>query len=106
MNALVTIQAMSNPIRFAILNLVSEGEMGAGEIAARFDTTRPAVSQHLRILCHAGLLEERRLGARRLYSLRYEAFAPLRTYLDGYWSQRLRRLKLAAEEIETGKRTR
>ena len=105
MNALVTIQAMSNPIRFAILNLVSEGEMGAGEIAARFDTTRPAVSQHLRILCRAGLLEERRLGARRLYSLRYEGFEPLRTYLDGYWSQRLRRLKLAAEEIERGKPT-
>jgi DNA-binding transcriptional ArsR family regulator len=104
-NALVTIQAMSNPIRFAILNLVSEGEMGAGEIAACFKTTRPAVSQHLRILCHAGLLEERRLGATRLYSLRYEGFEPLHAWLDGYWSQRLRRLKLVAEEIERGKPT-
>ena len=95
---------MSNPIRFAILGLVSEREMGAGEIAARFKTTRPAVSQHLQILRHAGLVKERRLGARRLYSLRREGFEPLRAWLDGYWSQRLRRLKLAAEETERRKR--
>jgi DNA-binding transcriptional ArsR family regulator len=104
--ALSTIQALSNPIRFAILDLVSEREMGAGEIAGRFKTTRPAVSQHLRILRHAGLVKERRLGARRLYSLRREGFEPLHAWLDGYWSRRLRRLKLAAEEIERGKRTR
>jgi DNA-binding transcriptional ArsR family regulator len=97
---------MSNPIRFAILDLVSEQEMGAGEIAGRFKTTRPAVSQHLRILRRAGLVKERRLGARRLYSLRREGFEPLRAWLDGYWSQRLGRLKSAAEAIERGKRAR
>jgi DNA-binding transcriptional ArsR family regulator len=97
---------MSNPIRFAILDLVGEREMGASEIAGRFKTTRPAVSQHLRILRRAGLVKERRLGARRLYSLRREGFEPLRAWLDLDWSQRLQRLKLAAEEVERGKQTR
>ena len=97
---------MSNPIRFAILDLVGEREMGAGEIASRFKTTRPAVSQHLRILRNVGLVKQRRLGTRRLYSLRREGFEPLRSYLDGYWSLRLRRLKLAAEEVERRKRAR
>ena len=106
MSALSTIQAMSNPIRFEILDLVSEREMGAGEIAGRFKTTRPAVSQHLRILRRTGLVKERRVGARRLYSLRHEGFEPLRAWLDGYWSRRLRKLKLAAEESERGKRKR
>jgi DNA-binding transcriptional ArsR family regulator len=106
LTAFATIQAMSNPIRFAILDLVSEREMGAGEIALRFKSTRPAVSQHLRILRHAGLVKTRRLGTRRLYSLRRQGFEPLRTYLDGYWSLRLRRLKLAAEEAERRKRIR
>jgi DNA-binding transcriptional ArsR family regulator len=105
-SALSTIQALSNPIRFAILDLVSEREMGAGEIAGRFKTTRPAVSQHLRILRRAGLVNERQLGTRRLYSLRREGFEPLRAWLDGYWSRRLRRLKLAAEQVERGKQTR
>jgi DNA-binding transcriptional ArsR family regulator len=105
-SALSTIQALSNPIRFAILDLVSEREMGAGEIAGRFKTTRPAVSQHLRILRRAGLVNERQLGARRLYSLRREGFEPLRAWLDRYWSRRLRRLKLAAEQVERGKQTR
>jgi DNA-binding transcriptional ArsR family regulator len=105
-SALSTIQALSNPIRFAILDLVSEREMGAGEIAGRFKTTRPAVSQHLRILRRAGLVNERQLGARRLYSLRREGFEPLRAWLDCYWSRRLRRLKLAAEQVERGKQTR
>jgi len=105
-SALSTIQALSNPIRFAILDLVSEREMGAGEIAARFKTTRPAVSQHLRILRRAGLVKDRRLGAKRLYSLRREGFEPLRAWLDCYWSRRLRRLKLAAEQVERGKQTR
>jgi len=95
---------MSNPIRFTILDLVREREMAAGEIALRFKTTRPAVSQHLRILRRAGLVRERRIGTRRLYTLRPEGFEPLRAYLDGYWGPRLRRLKLAAEEIERGKR--
>lgn len=106
MTALATIQALSNPTRFAIVDLVSDREMGAGEIAGHFRTTRPAVSQHLRILRRAGLVKTRRLGAKRLYSLRREGFEPLRSYLDRYWSARLRRLKLAAEEAERGKRVR
>ena len=60
--------------------------MGAGEIALRFKNTRPAVSQHLRILRRAGLVKARRLGTSRLSSLRRRGFEPLRAYLDGYWT--------------------
>jgi DNA-binding transcriptional ArsR family regulator len=104
LTALPAIQAMSNPIRFAILGLVREREMAAGDIAAHFNTTRPAVSQHLRVLRKAGLLKERRVGASRLYIVRLEGFDPLRAYLDALWKLRLRRLKIAAEAIERRKR--
>jgi DNA-binding transcriptional ArsR family regulator len=104
LSPLSTIQAMSNPIRFAILGLVRDREMAAGDIASHFKTTRPAVSQHLRVLRKAGLLTERRVGARRLYAVRQEGFDALRAYLEAYWSGRLRRLKVAAEAIERKKR--
>jgi DNA-binding transcriptional ArsR family regulator len=105
-SALPAIQAMSNPIRFAILDLVREREMAAGDIAGHFKTTRPAVSQHLGVLRKAGLLNERRIGVKRLYIVRPEGFDPLRAYLANFWNLRLRRLKLAAEAAERRKRTR
>ena len=68
-----TIQAMAEPTRLAILKMVRRREMPAGEIARKFKgITRPAVSQHLRVLKDAGLVTERRDGTRRLYSLRPE----------------------------------
>jgi DNA-binding transcriptional ArsR family regulator len=106
LTALPIIQAMSNPIRFAILDLVRESEMAAGEIAERFETTRPAVSQHLRVLREAGLLTERRVGVRRLYIIRPEGLDPLRAYLEDFWDLRLRRLKVAAEAAQRKKRAR
>lgn len=89
--------AVAEPRRREILTLVRERELSAGEIASRFDVTRPAVSQHLTVLREAGLLNERREGTRRLYSARPEGLAELREFLDGFWSERLERLKLAAE---------
>jgi DNA-binding transcriptional ArsR family regulator len=106
LSTLSIIQAMSNPIRFAILDLVREREMAAGEIAERFETTRPAVSQHLGVLREAGLLRERRDGVRRLYIARPEGLGPLRAYLDDFWDLRLRRLKVAAEAAQPRKRAR
>jgi DNA-binding transcriptional ArsR family regulator len=90
-------RAIAEPRRRAILELVRERELSAGEIAARFDISRPAVSQHLTVLRGAGLLAERREGARRLYRAQPEALASLRDFLNGFWSDRLERLKLAAE---------
>ena len=64
------------------------------------------MSQHLRILRRAGLLRERRIGARRLYCLRPEGLDALRAYLGDLWGTRLKRLKEAAETAERGKRIR
>ena len=92
------IQAISEPNRREILRLVRDRELAAGEIAARFDVTRTAISQHLTVLKNAGLVSERREGTRRLYRARPEALAELRSFLDGFWEDSLERLKLAAEQ--------
>src|SRR5688500_11270693 len=92
------VDALSEPRRREILRMVQERELPAGEIAAGFDVTRPAISQHLTILKNAGLVTERREGTRRLYRARPEGLAELRTYLDGFWEDRLERLKRAAEQ--------
>lgn len=90
-------RAIAEPRRRRILELVREDELSAGEIAARFDVSRPAVSQHLAVLREAGLLGERREGTRRLYRAQPEAMAGLRDFLDRFWTERIERLKLAAE---------
>lgn len=90
-------RAIAEPRRRQILALVRDEELGAGEIAAHFDVSRPAVSQHLAVLRGAGLLSERRQGTSRLYRARPEGLAGLREFLDGFWTDRLERLKLAAE---------
>jgi DNA-binding transcriptional ArsR family regulator len=94
------VQAISEPRRREILRLVRDRELAAGEIAAHFEVTRPAVSQHLTILKKAGLVSERREGTRRLYRARPEGLAELRSFLDGFWEDSLERLKLAAEQEE------
>jgi DNA-binding transcriptional ArsR family regulator len=90
-------RAIAEPRRREILTLVRDHELSAGQIAANFDVTRPAVSQHLTVLKDAGLLLERRDGTRRLYRARPEGLAELRDFLNAFWSERLGRLKLAAE---------
>jgi DNA-binding transcriptional ArsR family regulator len=89
--------AIAEPNRRAILQLVGQHEMAAGEIAAQFAVTRPAVSQHLTVLKDAGLLVERREGTRRLYRLRPEGLAELRAFLTELWPNALERFKAAAE---------
>jgi DNA-binding transcriptional ArsR family regulator len=91
------LRAMAAPRRREILGLVRDRELSAGEIAAEFDVTRPAVSQHLTVLRNAGLLHERRDGTRRLYRARPEGMAGLRRFIEQFWADRLERLKLAAE---------
>jgi DNA-binding transcriptional ArsR family regulator len=91
-------EAVVEPRRREILRLVRHDELPAGEIAAHFgDVSRPAVSQHLRVLRDAGLLAERRAGTRRLYRARPEGFAELREFLDEFWTDRLATLKVEAE---------
>ena len=91
------VRAIAEPRRREILGHLRDAELSAGEIASRFDITRPAISQHLTVLKDAGLVNERREGTRRIYSARPEGLSELREFLEGFWSDRLERLKLAAE---------
>jgi len=83
------LRALAEPRRRAILRLVAHDELAAGEIAAAFDVTRTAVSQHLTVLRNAGLLSERKVGTRRLYRARPEGLAGLREFLDDMWAASL-----------------
>jgi DNA-binding transcriptional ArsR family regulator len=90
--------ALVEPRRREILTLVRDHEMLAGDIAARFpDVARPTVSQHLRVLHDAGLLHQRREGTRRFYRARPEGLHEVLAFLDDFWDDRLRTLKLEAE---------
>ena len=90
-------RAIADPRRRRILTLVRDGELSAGEIAAEFDVARPAISQHLGVLREAGLVQERRQGTSRLYRARPEAMAGLRDFMEQFWTDRIERLRLAAE---------
>ena len=94
------LQAIAEPRRREILMLIRSSEMAAGEIAAHFDVTRPAISQHLQVLTAAGLVSVRKDGTRRLYQARPEGLADLRAFLESFWDDRLLRLKQAAEAEE------
>jgi DNA-binding transcriptional ArsR family regulator len=91
------LRAIAEPRRRAILRLVARDELAAGEIAAAFDISRTAVSQHLTVLKDAGLLSERRDGTRRLYRARAEGLAGLREFLDDMWSGALDTARRIAE---------
>jgi DNA-binding transcriptional ArsR family regulator len=92
------LRAIAEPRRRAILRLVARDELAAGEIAAAFDITRTAVSQHLTVLKNAGLLSERRAGTRRLYRARPQGLAELREFLDDMWSGALDDARRIAED--------
>ena len=83
------LRAIAEPRRRAILRLVADDELPAGEIAAAFDVSRTAVSQHLTVLKNAGLLTERRDGTRRLYRARPEGLAGLWQFLTDMWASSL-----------------
>jgi DNA-binding transcriptional ArsR family regulator len=93
------LRALSDPGRRRILTLVRDQEHSAGEIAAEFTVSWPAVSQHLRVLKEAGLVTERREGTRRLYRARPEGLDDVRAFLDEFWDNKLERLK---REVERG----
>ena len=94
------LHAIAEPRRRQILLLVKDRELSAGEIAQRFDVTRPAVSQHLQVLAQAGLIAVRRDGTRRIYRARPEGLGELRGFLAEFWAERLELLKEAAEAEE------
>jgi DNA-binding transcriptional ArsR family regulator len=94
------LDALGDGTRRAILEELRDGERSVGEIAARLPVSRPAVSQHLRLLRNAGLVSERREGTRRLYRLETAGLGSLRSYLDRFWTVALAEFKSAAEREE------
>ena len=96
-----SLRAVADPTRRAILRLVRGGELAAGEIATHFPSiSRPAVSQHLRVLSEAGLVDVRPDGNRRLYRWRREGLRDAAAFVEEMWSDSLARLKAAAEREE------
>ena len=88
------LRAVADPTRRAILRLVRDGELAAGQIATYFPSmSRPAVSQHLRVLADSGLVDVRPDGNRRMYRWRREGLRDAVVFLDDMWSDRLARLK-------------
>lgn len=100
------LRALAEPRRRDIVRLVWSRELSAGDIAARFDVTRPAISQHLTVLKEAGLIDERRDGVRRLYRARPERLAEVVRLLGTFWDERLALLQRAAEAEEREERER
>ncbi len=101
------LRAVADPTRRAILRLVRGRELAAGDIATHFPSmSRPAVSQHLRVLADAGLVTVRPEGNRRLYRWRPEGLRDAATFVEEMWSENLARLKVAAECEESPARSR
>jgi DNA-binding transcriptional ArsR family regulator len=89
--------ALGDPTRRAIFERLRSEPLSVGEIAAQLPVSRPAVSQHLRVLKEAGLVTERRNGTRRLYRLDPNAVGELRDYFDDFWTDALAAFKAEAE---------
>jgi DNA-binding transcriptional ArsR family regulator len=89
--------ALGDPTRRAIFERLGAGPRAVGELAAELPVSRPAVSQHLKVLKDAGLVVDTRDGTRRLYRLDPNGVGALRAYFDGFWNQALAAFKQAVE---------
>lgn len=90
-------EALADGTRRRVLELVAARPRSVGEIAAELPVSRPAVSQHLRVLLDAGLVSVAAHGTRRLYALEPAGLAPLRAYLEQFWTRSLTDFKAAVE---------
>jgi len=90
--------ALGDPTRRTIFELLADGPRAVGEIARHVPVTRPAVSQHLKVLKEAGLVTDHPSGTKRLYQVNPEAVDALRAYFDGFWNRSLAAFKAAAEQ--------
>jgi DNA-binding transcriptional ArsR family regulator len=90
-------EALGDATRREIMERLRRGARPVGEIAAGLPVSRPAVSQHLRVLKEAGLVTEHKQGTRRIYSIDPQGLDELRAYLSMFWSDALAAFKVAAE---------
>ena len=96
-NAAEVLDALGDPTRRAVLELLRDGPRAVVDIASALPVSRPAVSQHLRVLKGAGLVTERKDGTRHLYRVDPDGLAALRTYLETFWTDALGAFKEIAE---------
>ena len=101
----IQLNAIGDGTRRAILARLMKGPMSVGKLAKAFPVSRPAISQHLRILKQANLVTDRAEGTRRVYQLNPEGFATLRDYFDQYWTQALIAFKKKVEESKNDDRS-
>ena len=94
------IAALADPTRRSVFETLREGPRSVGDLAHGLPVSRPAVSQHLRVLKLAGLVRERRVGTRNFYSVDGDGLAELRDYFEGFWDEALASFKEAAEREE------
>ena len=92
-----TLAVLADPTRRAVFERLRAGPRPVNVLAAGLPVSRPAVSQHLKALKDAGLVDERSEGVRRIYSLRREGLMELREWLDSFWTDALEAFKLEAE---------
>jgi DNA-binding transcriptional ArsR family regulator len=97
-NADRVLDALGDPTRRRVLSLVRYRPRSVGDIAAELPVSRPAVSQHLKILKGAGLVTDRADGTRRLYVADPDGLAALRTYVEAFWDDALAAFAAAADE--------
>ena len=97
MGAYAAIGALADPTRRAIFERLGQAPAAVGELAALLPVSRPAVSQHLKVLKAAGLVAERREGTRHVYQLAPEGLADARAYFEAFWAQALARFQAQAE---------
>jgi DNA-binding transcriptional ArsR family regulator len=97
-SASAQLSALADPTRRTIFELVAERPASVGSLADRLPVSRPAVSQHLRVLAEADLVESSRQGTRRIYSVRTEGLTSLHTWLDRMWETALDRFEKRADE--------
>jgi DNA-binding transcriptional ArsR family regulator len=90
--------ALGDPTRRAIFERLAERPQAVGELAGELPVSRPAVSQHLKVLKDAGLVLDRPAGNRRIYQLDPDGVGALRAYLDQFWNRSLAAFKVAVEE--------
>ncbi len=91
---------MADPTRRAIFERLAQGPTAVGELARELPVSRPAVSQHLKVLKEAGLVIDMRAGTRRIYHLDPDGVGALRAYLDRFWTRSLAAFKAALERSE------
>lgn len=92
--------ALGDPTRRRTFELLRSGPRSVGALASELPVSRPAVSQHLRVLKEAGLVRDEQAGTRRLYSVDPAALEALRDYVDSFWTDALAAFKRRAEEGE------